>query len=79
MLKSGECIVTAFAQPASGPGWSNRPVWIVIRRRDGTFRTESLQPNEQGEEIVTLYKVSAAANDAMTAAVRRQLERGQGS
>lgn len=76
-LKDGDHLVTAFAAPASGPGWSNRPVWAVVRSRDGTLRMECLQPEEQTRDIQVGYQVSAAAHEAMTAAVRDAMRGGK--
>lgn len=33
-------VVTAFAEPAAGPGWANTPVWVILQRADGTFTRE---------------------------------------
>ena len=67
-------VVTAFAESASGPGWANSPVWLVVRSQlDGTVRVECLQPDEQSAEMRLLYPVCAAANSAMTDAVTRLL------
>lgn len=62
-------IVTAWAESASGPGWANQPVWVLVRERCGKLRIECLQPDEQSRDIHTLYRVSSSAHDAMVAAV----------
>jgi hypothetical protein len=71
-----ERIVTAFAEPASGPGWANRPILVVIQRR-GTneYRLEYIQPIDQNAEMLTLYPFSGMANRHMTAAVERDVVR----
>ena len=77
-LGPDEYVVAAFAEHASGPGWANSPVvMIVYDRSTGKLRQEGLQPEEQTAEMHTLYDVSAAAHGAMTAAVRRHLEHRQ--
>lgn len=65
-------ILTAFAEPASGPGWSNTPVWYVLRDEHGKLTLECLQPEDQTPEMVNLYDVSRAAHTAMTRAVKRK-------
>lgn len=74
-LRKGESIVTAFAEGASGPGWSNALVWVIIRRVDGALEQECLQPDEQTAEMSALYAVSAAAHGSMTRACRKKLVR----
>lgn len=69
-----EHVVCAFAEHATGPGWANQPIWVIIQDGDGKLRRECLQPEEQTPEMRTLFNVSVAANGAMTAAVRRKLE-----
>ena len=76
LLKTGEKVLTAFAQSAAGPGWANQPIRIIIRERDGGLREEWLQPDEQTAEELTLYAVSQAAHGAMTRAVERHLREG---
>lgn len=67
-------IVAAWAESASGPGWANAPVWVLVRERDGTLRLDCLQPSEQTHAMHLLYRVSACATAEMTAAVRAHLE-----
>lgn len=66
-------VLTAYAEPAAGPGWANAPLWLIIRdARDGSLRRECLQPDEQTSEMRTLYPVCAAAHLSMLAAVERK-------
>lgn len=51
-------IVAAWAESASGPGWANAPVWVLVRERDGTLRLDCLQPSEQTHAMHLLYRVS---------------------
>lgn len=69
--KKGDHVVTAFAEPAAGPGWANSPVWVIVRGQDGALRQECLQPEEQSAAMRALYTVSAAAQAAMTREVER--------
>jgi hypothetical protein len=79
-LSKDESVVTAYAQPANGPGWANRPLWVVVRR-NGTeeYRMVCLQPHEQTEEMVCLYGIAAQVQGQMTKAAERLLRtRGGG-
>jgi hypothetical protein len=64
-----DTVVTAWATREHGPGWSNTPVWVLLRADDGRLRVECIQPEEQSAAMRTLHGVSAAAAGAMTAAV----------
>jgi hypothetical protein len=74
-LAKNERIVTAFAERASGPGWSNQPLWVIVRDGDQNLRMECLQPSEQSGEICLLYNTSEATHCAMVAAVERCVRR----
>lgn len=77
-LEKGESIVTAWAEYAEGPGWSNTPVWVLVRAVDGKLRIECLQPDEQGSDLCVLYDPSAAIHTAMRRAVERDLKPKRG-
>ncbi len=66
-----EYIVTAYAEPAAGPGWSNTPIWIVINNVLNKMRLECLQPEQQSAEMRTLYEISTAVNSQMKHAVNK--------
>lgn len=38
MILKTEKIVTAFAEYAAGPGWANRPLWVIVRGADQRLR-----------------------------------------
>ena len=69
-LKRDDHIVTAWAEAASGPGYSNAPLWVLIRNPIGELRVECMQPEQQSLEMLVLYSTSAAAHEAMLNAVR---------
>lgn len=69
-LREGDHVVAAWGAHASGPGWNNQPLWILVRSRLGELREECLQPQQQTEAMRLLYDVSAVAMDGMTKAVR---------
>lgn len=64
-------IVTAYAEPARGPGWHNTPIWVIWADGGMRLHRDCLQPDEQTAEMRVLYEVSAAAHAAMTAGVSR--------
>ena len=46
-LQEGDRILTAYAQSGSGPGWSNAPIWVIIRSSaTGILREECIQPKD---------------------------------
>lgn len=71
-LSEHEIIVGAWAEAPSGPGWSNRLIWVCIY--DGTtgrHRVDALQPREQSEEILSAFEMHRASSDALIGAVKR--------
>jgi len=55
-------MVTAYAQPASGPGWSNRPLYVIVEDRDGKLRSECLQPDEFSRDLSLLYGIASVVH-----------------
>lgn len=53
-------IISAWAEPAAGPGWANTPVWYIYRDHDGILQQDCLQPDEQGSDVRKMYNISAA-------------------
>jgi hypothetical protein len=68
-------IVAAWAEPCSGPGWANTPLWYLVRDVSGALRIECLQPDEQTREMLVLYGLCAAAHGALLEQVRRAVAR----
>lgn len=55
-----EQIVTAWAEISEGPGWSNRPVFILLRHtHTGVLRIIDLQPEEQDRVLRMLHGAAA--------------------
>jgi hypothetical protein len=81
-LKKGETIITAYAEPAAGPGWANQPIWVILRDGNGKITEECIQPEDQTIDMAILYTVCAAAHRAMSVAVekstRRRAKEGKG-
>ncbi|VVE33885.1 hypothetical protein [Pandoraea commovens] len=73
-LAKTDRIVTAYAEPAHGPGWANSPVWLIVRDGNGNLRQECLQRSELSADMHTLYRVSAAAHIEMTSAAERHIK-----
>lgn len=76
-LGKDEVLIVAWAQPASGPGWANRPLWYIVRTADGKLVERCLQPEEQTRDIVTLYPFSAMATGHMGVLVEGLLKGGK--
>ncbi len=74
-LKKGERVITAYAERASGPGWANAPIWVIIRNVDGSLRQTAIQPDGQTAAMQHLYGVSEQAHLGMTSEARMKLER----
>lgn len=69
-LGKHDAIVVAWAESAAGPGWANRPLWVIVLDGDGELRRECLQPDEQPEAAQLLYAINEATTAAMTKAIR---------
>lgn len=68
----GQTIVTAYAERASGPGWSNTPLWVITRDGNQTLHEHCIQPNQQPEAVLALYRISEATHLAMVSAIRTE-------
>jgi hypothetical protein len=68
-LKDQETIVTVYAEQAKGPGWSNQPLFVIVRDAKGRLREECLQPDEQTAEMKALFNVSATVHDQLVKAL----------
>ena len=74
-LAKDDTIVTAFGESASGPGWANNPIIVIVRSREGALRQEWIQPDVQTNEMSILYNVSQAAHRAMVKAIMRRYQK----
>jgi hypothetical protein len=68
-----ETIIAVVPERCSGPGWGNAILWVYWRDSAGRIQQESLQPDEQSSEIMTLFRVCETAHHAMLQAVRRHV------
>ena len=73
-----ETLITAWARPASGPGWSNTPLWYLVRvddeERGQSLEIRCLQPDQQGRSIDYLYPIAAAIDRALLDTVAHHIE-----
>lgn len=75
MIGKDDHVVCAYAEPCAGPGWVNAPIWVIVQDGDKKLRKECIQPDQQTPEMRALYGVSTASHEAMTEAVRREIEK----
>lgn len=69
-LAPGEYIAAVVPEFASGPGWSNRPLWVYIGTGRGhEMRCECIQPEQQTRDMRIMFATLAAAHSQMLAAV----------
>lgn len=68
-LADGERIAAVVPEECSGPGWSNRVVWVHIVDNAGGHRVECLQTMDQTPEMWALFEAGAAMHRALLAAV----------
>ena len=69
-LNKNEYVVTAYASRASGPGWANTPIWVVIHDRvTGLYREDCIQPEHQTAGMRILYGISEQTHAEMMAEV----------
>ena len=69
-LDKDEYIVTAWPELASGPGWANSPVWVIVSNSSGKMRQEVLQPDEFSYDMHVLFKPALAAHESFLHAVK---------
>lgn len=72
-IRTEDSIVTAWAEPASGPGWSNQPLWVIVKDGDGKLREECIQPEEQDQVMRTLYTISASVHCQLKRSIKDRM------
>jgi hypothetical protein len=71
-LAMHEFVVTAYAENARGPGWSNTPIWVIIENgATGEIRKECLQPEQQTEEMHRIYAFCELAHSRLLSEVTK--------
>lgn len=66
-LAYGEQVIAVVPEYASGPGWSNTPLWVHISGGQGgnKLRSVCIQPEQQTAEMHALFGPCAAMHKAM--------------
>lgn len=73
-LAKTEKIIAIEPKYCAGPGWANSPLYVhILDYSNNKYRSIALQPKEQSEEIMLLFKVTATANEAMLYAVNKMV------
>ncbi len=73
-LNEYERIVCAYAQKSNGPGWSSKPLWVVIEdKRNGRMREECVQSGMQSDDMLAVYDIAAEVNETLTEIVKRMV------
>jgi hypothetical protein len=76
MPKQAEQVICAWAERASGPGWSNEVLWYIVRDpTTGQLTQRALQPGQQSDDMRTLFDVSASVSKSLKRAVEDHLHR----
>lgn len=71
-LADRETIIATHSEHATGPGWSNDWINVLVFNADGQkIREVGIQWSEMTEEMRHLFKLCAAANKEMLGAVKR--------
>ena len=60
-----DTIICAYARKACGPGWGNRPLWVVVKTKDGGLAERCIHPNEFSIVIDSLYDISNSLNNRL--------------
>lgn len=76
-LAQHEYIVAVTPEHASGPGWSNRPLWVhIVDHATKQYRCECIQPEDQTAEQHALFAPGAAMAGALINSVAAKRLRG---
>lgn len=68
-LNQGDEIVATIAKTFGGPGWTNRPIVLIVRDSERKLREVFLQPDLHTESIRLLFAAAEAMQGAMHEAV----------
>lgn len=67
-------VMAAWAELASGPGWANHPLWVLVRYADGRYDLKCMQPEDHSPTVAALYAIGANVHQQLTAEATRWLE-----
>lgn len=73
ILLPGETVECVYAQRASGPGWHNRPLWVIVSDQFGNMRRVCIQPVDHGPHLAGIYAIACEVHAYLVGAVTEQL------
>lgn len=75
-LDRHEYVMTAWPEAASGPGWNNSFLCVLLyNSAGGTYRVESIQRDEMTDEEHWLFASALAASSSLTCAVKQRFQK----
>ncbi len=69
-LNDLEEIIGAWCANNSGPGWSNRTVYVVVTDPYGKIKLYVIQGNEMTDEMRCLFPMLAAGTEQLVSAAK---------
>lgn len=69
-LAPNDVILAAWVECASGPGWANKLLHVLVQSSTDGLRLECVQGADFSENLHVLSRVSDATNAVMVAAAR---------
>jgi len=64
-------IIAVRPETCSGPGWTNRVIWIIERDAKGKLFERCLQHEEQSNEMKNIFDICETAHTALLDSVLR--------
>jgi hypothetical protein len=65
-LSRTERVIAVVPEYAKGSGWGNQVLWVHIAdHATGTLRSECVQPEDQTQEQMTLFRIGAVVHAAL--------------
>jgi hypothetical protein len=71
--KKPQKVIHAWCELASGPGWQNSIVWVLLRDTDGRLSLDGLQPREYGEVLRVMHAAADVANRTLCSLTRKSV------
>ena len=69
-----DSIVGCWCETASGPGWGNYFIKVVVSDANRNLRIEWIQPNEMTREMVVLFNTGNALSSELKRHVTAMME-----
>lgn len=70
-LQPARTVVSVFCEPSSGPRWTNSPVYVVWRDREGGLHEDCILPEDQTMGMKLLYDIASAVHGSLVNEVIR--------